>query len=61
MAKLCLRHSQNNDTGFSVHKARNSHDDFSTWIGGTGLDRGHLQFFSKVSKLGHSLIPEYWF
>ncbi len=48
------------DTGFSVDKARNSHDDFSTWIGGTGLDRGHLQFFSKVSQIGHSLIPELW-
>ena len=48
------------DTGFSVHKARNSHDDFSRWIGGTGLDRGHLQFFSKVSQIGHSLIPELW-
>lgn len=48
------------DTGFSVQKARNSHDDFSTWIGGTGLDRGHLQFFSKISQIGHSLIPELW-
>jgi hypothetical protein len=48
------------DTGFSVQKARNSHDDFSTWIGGTGLDRGHLQFFSKASKLGHTLIPQFW-
>ena len=48
------------DTGFSVQKARNSHNDFSTWIGGTGLDRGHLQFFSKVSQIGHSLIPELW-
>lgn len=48
------------DTGFSVHKACNSHDNFSTWIGGTGLDRGHLQFFSKVSQRGHSLIPQFW-
>lgn len=48
------------DTGFSVQKARNSHDDFSTWIGGTGLDRGHLQFFSKVSQIGHTLIPQLW-
>ena len=55
-----LAEYQFGDTGFSVHKARNSHDDFSTWIGGTGLDRGHLQFFSKVSQIGHSLIPELW-
>jgi hypothetical protein len=48
------------DTGFTVQKARNSHDDFSPWIGGTGLDRGHLQFFSKVSQLGHRLIPQFW-
>lgn len=48
------------DTGFSVQKACNSSDNFSTWIGGTGLDRGHLQFFSKVSQLGHNLIPEIW-
>jgi hypothetical protein len=48
------------DTGFSVQKARNSDDDFPTWIGGTGLDRGHLQFFSKVSQLGHTLIPQFW-
>jgi hypothetical protein len=55
-----LAEYQFGDTGFSVHKARNSHDDFSTWIGGTGLDRGHLQFFSKVSQIGRSLIPELW-
>lgn len=48
------------DTGFSVQKARNSQDDFPTWIGGTGLDRGHLQFFSKVSHIGHALIPQFW-
>lgn len=48
------------DTGFSVDRASNSNDDFPTWIGGTGLDRGHLQFFSKISQLGHNLIPRFW-
>lgn len=48
------------DTGFSINKAQNAYDDFSSWIGGTGLDRGHLQFFSKVSQVGHALIPHLW-
>jgi len=48
------------DTGFSVQNARNTHDDFAKWIGGTGLDRGHLQFFSKVSEMGHRIIPQIW-
>ncbi|MDQ6939789.1 MAG: hypothetical protein M3119_06485 [Verrucomicrobiota bacterium] len=48
------------DTGFGVHNARNSKDNISRWIGGTGLDRGHLQFFSKVSDIGHRIIPHFW-
>lgn len=48
------------DTGFSVHKATNPYDDPASWFGGTGLDRGHLQFFSKISRIAHHVIPEIW-
>ena len=30
------------------------------WMGGTGLDRGHLQFFSRVSEIARKVIPHYW-
>lgn len=48
------------DTGFCVHNAEHAGEIKSTWIGGTGLDRGHLQFFSMVAKSACDLIPQYW-
>jgi hypothetical protein len=48
------------DTNFSVQKAVNALDDPATWFGGPGLDRGHLQFFSKASRIAHHVIPEFW-
>lgn len=48
------------DTGFSINNAENADDNVAEWFGGTGLDRGHLQFLSKVSLIGRQLIPNYW-
>ena len=48
------------DTGFSVNNAENSSKNKIEWFGGTGIDRGHLQFLSRVSEIGHSVIPQYW-
>ena len=48
------------ETGFSVNNAENANDDVAEWFGGTGLDRGHLQFLSKVGETARSLIPNYW-
>ncbi len=30
------------------------------WMGGTGLDCGHLIFFSRVSEIARRTIPHYW-
>lgn len=48
------------DTGFDINHAENSSDNVAEWLGGTGLDRGHLQLFSKISLIGRELIPHYW-
>lgn len=48
------------DTGFDINHAKNPSDNVAEWLGGTGLDRGHLQLFSKISLIGRELIPHYW-
>ncbi len=48
------------DTGFNINNAENSADNVAEWLGGTGLDRGNLQLFSKISRLARDLIPHYW-
>ena len=48
------------DTGFSINNAENAVENKAEWFGGTGLDRGHLQFFSRISLIARELIPKYW-
>ena len=48
------------DTGFSINNAENAEDNVAEWFGGTGFDRGNLQFLSQVSLIGRQLIPNYW-
>lgn len=48
------------DTGCSVNNAENPFENKIQWFGGTGIDRGHLQFFSRVCELGRTIIPNFW-
>jgi hypothetical protein len=47
-------------TGHSIDAAEQAAMIKVEWMGGTGLDRGHLQFFSRVSEIGRKLIPHFW-
>jgi hypothetical protein len=47
-------------TGFSIDLAEQATEIRAEWMGGTGLDRGHLQLFSIVSVMARRLIPHYW-
>lgn len=48
------------NTGFSIDLAEQADVIKTEWFGGTGLDRGHLQQFSKVSLVARNLIPHLW-
>lgn len=48
------------DTGCSVNNAKNSRENRIQWFGGTGIDRGNLQFFSRVCEIGRTVIPSFW-
>jgi hypothetical protein len=47
-------------TGSSIDAAEHAEVIRIEWMGGTGIDRGHLQFFSRVSEIARKLIPHYW-
>jgi hypothetical protein len=47
-------------TGFSVDNAEGAKTIKPEWIGGTGMDRGHLQLFSRVSMIARELLPGIW-
>ncbi|OYW78242.1 MAG: hypothetical protein B7Z37_00090 [Verrucomicrobia bacterium 12-59-8] len=47
-------------TQFSVNNAENLEDKRSIAIGGAGLNRGSLRWFSIVSELGRKLLPNHW-
>jgi hypothetical protein len=47
-------------TGFTIESAEQATEIRAEWMGGTGLDRGHLQLFSIVSVIARRLIPHYW-
>jgi hypothetical protein len=48
------------ETPCSIQNAENADENKIEWFGGTGLDRGHLQFFSKVAEIGRAVIPSFW-
>lgn len=48
------------DTGFSIHNAEQGEFIEAKWIGGTGMDRGHLQLFSRASDIGRDILPHLW-
>lgn len=47
-------------TGNSVDAAEHAEVIKIEWMGGTGIDRGHLLFFSRVSEIARRSIPHYW-
>ena len=47
-------------TGSSIDAAEHAEVIKIEWMGGTGIDRGHLQFFSRVSEIARRAIPHYW-
>jgi hypothetical protein len=57
---FCIPEYHFGDTGFSIDKAEHAEQIKSEWIGGTGLDRGHLQLFSRVSLIARKLLPKIW-
>ena len=48
------------DTGCSANNAENPYENRIEWFGGTGIDRGNLQFFSRVCEIGRTIIPSFW-
>jgi hypothetical protein len=57
---FCIPEYHFGNTGFSVDYAEQAKEIKSEWIGGTGLDRGHLQLFSRVSLIARELLPDIW-
>lgn len=47
-------------TGNSIDAAEHAEVIKIEWMGGTGIDRGHLLFFSGVSQIARRAIPHYW-
>lgn len=48
------------NTGSSIDAAEHAEVIKIEWMGGTGIDRGHLLFFSRVSEIARRTIPHYW-
>lgn len=57
---FCIPEYHFGNTGFSVDYAEQAKEIKSEWMGGTGLDRGHLQLFSRMSVTARELIPNIW-
>jgi len=57
---FCIPEYRFGDTGFSIDFAEQADVIKTEWIGGTGMDRGHLQLFSRASVIGRKLIPYLW-
>ncbi len=57
---FCIPEYLFGNTGFSVEYAEQAKEIKSEWMGGTGLDRGHLQLFSRMSMTARELIPNIW-
>jgi hypothetical protein len=57
---FCIPEYHFGNTGFSVNYAEQAKEIKSEWMGGTGLDRGHLQLFSRASVTARELIPNVW-
>jgi len=47
-------------TGSSIDAAEHAEVIKIEWMGGTGIDRGHLLFFARVSEIARRAIPHYW-
>lgn len=48
------------ETRHSIDSAEHAEVIKVEWMGGTGLDCGHLLFFSRVSEIARRTIPHYW-
>jgi hypothetical protein len=48
------------ETRHSIDSAEHAEVIKVEWMGGTGLDCGHLLFFSSVSEIARRTIPHYW-
>ena len=57
---FCIPEYHFGDTGFSIDNAEHGKMIKAEWNGGTGLDRGHLQFFSQISVIGRTILTDYW-
>jgi hypothetical protein len=59
-SSFCIPEYHFGETRHSIDSAEHAEVIKVEWMGGTGLDCGHLLFFSRVSEIARRTIPHYW-